>query len=347
MRRLTRLVPMRDGPEVIGTVVIGGKLRERFRGDARYQEGDLRFLRALAREWSDRIVIAQYNRTLEDRVHLRTLDLQMANDRLSEIDRQKSDFMNMVAHDLRTPLTSIRSYAEIMLTYKDEPPETYEEFLTIINDESVRLNGLIDNFLDLSRIESGSFQLDIEATDISKLIDHAMAVFRGHADPKSIKLETQIEDELPNIMCDGDRIAQVLANLLSNALKFTPEEGEVRVIVSAIESETHPGEPMAKITVADTGPGIPEEARETIFKKFGQVETDDESVKATQRKGTGLGLPLCQEFVEKHEGRIWVESEVGKGSQFHFTLFCEGCSLFQEEDEVHEAAALAEARPAS
>ena len=174
-----------------------------------------------------------------------------------------------------------------------------------------------------------------------------MAVFRGHADPKSIKLETQIEDELPNIMCDGDRIAQVLANLLSNALKFTPEEGEVRVIVSAIESETHPGEPMAKITVADTGPGIPEEARETIFKKFGQVETDDESVKATQRKGTGLGLPLCQEFVEKHEGRIWVESEVGKGSQFHFTLFCEGCSLFQEEDEVHEAAALAEARPAS
>jgi len=340
-------VPMRDGPEVIGTVVIGGKLRERFRGDARYQEGDLRFLRALAREWSDRIVIAQYNRTLEDRVHLRTLDLQMANDRLSEIDRQKSDFMNMVAHDLRTPLTSIRSYAEIMLTYKDEPPETYEEFLTIINDESVRLNGLIDNFLDLSRIESGSFQLDIEATDISKLIDHAMAVFRGHADPKSIKLETQIEDELPNIMCDGDRIAQVLANLLSNALKFTPEEGEVRVIVSAIESETHPGEPMAKITVADTGPGIPEEARETIFKKFGQVETDDESVKATQRKGTGLGLPLCQEFVEKHEGRIWVESEVGKGSQFHFTLFCEGCSLFQEEDEVQEAAALAEARPAS
>jgi signal transduction histidine kinase/CHASE2 domain-containing sensor protein len=340
-------VPMRDGPEVIGTVVVGGKLRERFRGDTRYQEGDQQFFRALAREWSDRIVIAQYNRTLEDRVHLRTLDLQMANNRLSELDRQKSDFMNMVAHDLRTPLTSIRSYAEIMLTYKDEPPETYEEFLTIINDESVRLNGLIDNFLDLSRIESGSFQLDIEALDISKLIDHALAVFRGHAEPKSIKLESQIPDGLPNIMCDGDRIAQVLANLLSNALKFTPEGGEVRVIVSSIDSETHPGEPMAKITVADTGPGIPGEARETIFRKFGQVDTDDETIKATQRKGTGLGLPLCLEFVEKHQGQIWVESEVGNGSQFHFTLFCEGCSLFQDEDEVQEAATLADARSAS
>lgn len=336
-------VPMRDGLEVIGTVVIGGKLRERYRGDTRYQEGDLQFFRALAREWSDRIVIAQYNRTLEDRVHLRTLDLQMANDRLSELDRQKSDFMNMVAHDLRTPLTSIRSYAEIMLTYKDEPPETYEEFLTIINDESVRLNGLIDNFLDLSRIESGSFQLDIEATDISKLIDHAISVFRGHAEPKSIKLESLIPEEFPNIMCDGDRIAQVLANLLSNALKFTPEGGEVQVIVSTIDSETHPGEPMARITVADTGPGIPEEAREIIFKKFGQVETDDETIKATQRKGTGLGLPLCQEFVEKHEGRIWVESRVGKGSQFHFTLFCEGCSLFQDEEKIQEAATLADA----
>jgi len=329
-------VALKDGRKVIGSVVIGGKLRERFRGQPRYQPDDLEFMRALAREWSSRIVIAQYNRTLEDRVQARTIDLQMANDRLRELDRQKSDFMNMVAHDLRTPLTSIRSYAEIMLTYKDEPPETYNEFLSVINDESVRLNGLIDNFLDLARIEAGSFRLEIEPTDLGDLIDHAIAVFRGHAEPKDIDLTAQVSADLPKVLCDGDRIAQVLANLLSNALKFTPEGGTVTIEAEPLEQPESPGEPMVKVSVIDTGPGVPEEARERIFQRFGQVDTDDEEIKKTQRAGTGLGLPLCREFVEKHRGRIWVESEVGQGSRFYFTLFCEGSTAFEAPDESED-----------
>ena len=317
-------VPLRDGEEIVGTVVLGGKLRERFRGDTRYKPEDLHFLRALAREWSDRFVIAQYNRTLEDRVQKRTLDLQMANERLGELDRQKSDFMNMVAHDLRTPLTSIRSYAEIMLTYTDEPPETYHEFLGIINDESVRLNSLIDNFLDLARIEAGSFQLDLAATDLGKLIHHAVAVFQGHAEPKGIALQAEIAPDLPRALCDGDRIAQVLANLLSNALKFTPEGGAVTIQAAAEEPQEPTGDQMLMVSVLDTGPGIPEDMQERVFEKFGQVDTDDEKVKKTQSAGTGLGLPLCREFVEKHQGRIWVESVVGQGSHFHFTVPSEG-----------------------
>lgn len=335
-------VALKDGRKVIGSVVIGGKLRERFRGQPRYQLDDLAFMRALAREWSSRVVIAQYNRTLEDRVQARTLDLRMANDRLQELDRQKSDFMNMVAHDLRTPLTSIRSYAEIMLTYQDEPPETYNEFLSIINDESVRLNGLIDNFLDLARIEAGSFRLELEPTDLAGLIEHALAVFRGHAEPKAIALTAEVPEGLPKVLCDGDRIAQVLANLLSNALKFTPEGGRVAVRAEPFEASESPGEPMVKVSVTDTGPGVPEDARVQIFQKFGQVDTDDEEVKKTQRAGTGLGLPLCREFVEKHQGRIWVESEVGKGSRFHFTLFCEGSTVFEASEESEDVVQPAE-----
>jgi signal transduction histidine kinase len=339
-------VPLTDGQEVIGSVVVGGKLREKFRGQPRYQVEDLQFMRALAREWSSRAVIAQYNRTLEDRVQKRTLDLQMANDRLRELDRQKSDFMNMVAHDLRTPLTSIRSYAEIMLTYKDEPPETYNEFLSVINDESVRLNSLIDNFLDLARIEAGSFRLEIVPTDLGKLIGHAVAVFRGHAEPKGIDLTAEVPPDLPKALCDGDRVAQVLANLLSNALKFTPEGGKVSIRAERFEAPESPGQPMVEVCVADTGPGIPKHAQEGIFEKFRQVETSDEKVKKIQRAGTGLGLPLCREFVEKHKGKIWVESDPGKGSRFHFTLFSEGSNMLEilQDRQANGQTALADGR---
>jgi signal transduction histidine kinase len=323
-------VPLKDGAEVIGTVVIGGKLRERFRGASRYQAEDLHFIRALAREWSNRIVIARYNRTLENRVQLRTLDLQMANDRLKELDRQKSDFMNMVAHDLRTPLTSIRSYAEIMLTYKDEPRETYDEFLRIINDEALRLNALIGDFLDLARIEAGTFKLEITPVALTKLADHAIAVFRGHAEPKRIRLHARIPPDLPKVLCDADRIAQVLANLLSNALKFTPEGGEVRLEACCIDADQSAKERMVRVSVIDTGPGIPKTDHELIFEKFAQSRSEDAAVRKIQRSGTGLGLPLCREFVEKHRGRIWVDSELGKGSAFHFVLYCEGSTVFDE-----------------
>jgi histidine kinase len=181
---------------------------------------------------------------------------------------------------------------------------------------------------------------------LGRLIGHAVGVFRGHAEPKGIELTAEVPTDLPKALCDGDRIAQVLANLLSNALKFTPEGGKVAIRAERSESPDAPGQPMVRVSVTDTGPGIPKDAQAGIFRKFRQVETSDEKIKKIQRAGTGLGLPLCREFVEKHKGRIWVESEPGQGSRFRFTLFAEGSTIFQtaQDRQANGQSALAGGR---
>lgn len=230
-----------------------------------------------------------------------------ANQRLKEIDVQKSNFLNIVAHDLRTPLTSIRSYADLLLMYKDESAETREEFLTIISQESVRLGNLINDFLDLSRIESGTMKYSIKATDLKGLITHTLSVFQGEAARKNIALTKKIDPGLPEIMADGDRLGQVLANLLSNAIKFTPRGGAVSINARSIADHE------VEITVTDTGNGIDSKDHNKIFEKFGQMEgRGDGKIKG----GTGLGLTISKEIVEKHGGRIWVESKLGRGARF-------------------------------
>jgi signal transduction histidine kinase len=262
-------------------------------------------------------------------------EILVANQRLKELDRQKSDFLNVVAHDLRTPLTSIRSYADLLLMYKDEPAEIREEFLTIISKESVRLGNLIDDFLNLARIESGTMKFAMETIDIGELIDHTIAVFQGETGRRHIFLTREIEPGLPEIMADGDRLGQVLANLLSNATKFTPEGGAIAVQARLILcSESGVGAELSlhsslstkssalhgnlvEVSVADTGGGIDPKDHQRIFEKFGQVEDrGDGRVKG----GTGLGLTITKEILERHGGRIWVESELGKGAKFVFTL---------------------------
>ena len=238
-------------------------------------------------------------------------EILVANQRLKELDRLKSDFLNVVAHDLRTPLTSIRSYADLLLMYKDEPSEIREEFLTIISKESVRLGNLINDFLNLARIESGTMKFAMKTTDLRGLIDHTIAVFQGETGRSHISLTCEIEPDLPEIIADGDRLGQVLANLLSNATKFTPEGGAISVVARSIPDN------MVEISIADTGGGIDPKDHQRIFEKFGQVEDrGDGRVKG----GTGLGLTITKEIVEKHGGRIWVESELGKGARFVFTL---------------------------
>jgi signal transduction histidine kinase len=238
-------------------------------------------------------------------------EILVANRRLKELDRQKSDFLNVVAHDLRTPLTSIRSYADLLLMYKDEPGEIREEFLTIISKESVRLGNLIDDFLNLARIESGTMKFAMKTTDIVELIDHTIAVFQGETGRRHISLTREIEPGLPEIIADGDRLGQVLANLLSNATKFTPEGGAISVSAQSIPDN------RVEIRVTDTGYGIDPKDHRRIFEKFGQVEDrGDGRVKG----GTGLGLTITKEILERHGGRIWVESELGKGARFVFTL---------------------------
>lgn len=238
-------------------------------------------------------------------------EILVANQKLKELDVQKSEFLNIVTHDLRTPLTSIRSYADLLLMYKDEPLEVREEFLTIISQESVRLGNLINDFLDLSRIESGTMKYNIKPCDFKELITHTLAVFQGETDRKKIDLTSAFEPDLPEIMADGDRFGQVLVNLLSNAVKFTPEGGAISI--AARSTADH----EVEMSVTDTGYGLAPENHQKIFEKFGQVEDrGDGKVKG----GTGLGLAITKEIVKKHGGSIRVESELGKGARFVVTL---------------------------
>ncbi len=233
-----------------------------------------------------------------------------ANLKLKELDIQKTNFLNIVAHDLRTPLTSIRSYADLLLMYKDEPDYIREEFLTVISHESVRLGNLVNDFLDLSRIESGSMKFDMKLVDLGVPISHALAVFTGETGRKKIALTSLIEHGLPEVIGDSDRLGQVFANLLSNAAKFTPEGGNIHLTASRVSD-------FVEICITDSGCGIDPKDHQKIFEKFGQAKDRGD---AREKGGTGLGLTITKEIVERHGGRIWVESELGKGARFVVTL---------------------------
>lgn len=237
--------------------------------------------------------------------------LKMANEQLKTLDRQKTELL-IVTHDLRGPITAIKGFADVLLSYKDAPDKLsrgYDDFLNIIRHESMRLNNLIDYYLDLSKIESGQMEFKQENVDIKGLIIESVGLYKGEAIKNGINLKSLFLEDIPIITADEGKIRQVISNLISNAIKYTHQNGTV--IVSTVK-----GLGEIEVFVEDTGEGIPKEYHENIFDKFVQVNTGKERVK----KGTGLGVALAKNIVEHHGGRIWVESEKGKGSKFVFTL---------------------------
>ena len=258
--------------------------------------------------------LLKLNKQLENKSN----ELESANRSLEEIDKKKTDFLNMVAHDLRTPLTSIRSYSDLLLRYGDQSDKGQGEYAGIIKKESVRLSSLIDSFLDISKIEAGLSEYNREEIQIKEIIDHFVKVFQGDAGNHQISINSQVEKELPCIYGDKERLGQVLSNLLSNAVKFTPPKGSINVNASltTINNENNTQVPHIKVSIADTGIGIPQESLDKIFEKF--VQLNHRSVKS--ERGSGLGLAISKDIIEQHGGRIKVESEVGKGATFIFTL---------------------------
>ena len=258
--------------------------------------------------------LLKLNKQLENKSN----ELESANRSLEEIDKKKTDFLNMVAHDLRTPLTSIRSYSDLLLRYGDQSNKGQGEYAGIIKKESVRLSSLIDSFLDISKIEAGLSKYNREEIQIKEIIDHFVKVFQGDAGNHKISINSQVEKELPCIYGDKERLGQVLSNLLSNAVKFTPPKGSINVNASltTINNENNTQVPHIKVSIADTGIGIPQESLDKIFEKF--VQLNYRSVKS--ERGSGLGLAISKDIIEQHGGRIKVESEVGKGATFIFTL---------------------------
>ena len=254
---------------------------------------------------------------MEQQLEKFTHSLENAYQELKELDQMKDSFLSTVSHELRTPLTSIKSFAEILLSYEGEDKETQKEFLTIINDESDRLTRLINDVLDISRIEAGLMQWEMIKLAIPEVIETAMDATHALFAQKSLKEDVDLEADLPPVWGDRDKLVQVITNLLGNAIKFTPDGGNIRVKAQVLKgSEVEDVSDMIRISVSDTGIGIAPEEKEKIFQKFKQVG----DTLTDKPKGTGLGLPISKEIVEHYGGRIWVESDLGKGSTFYFTL---------------------------
>jgi len=248
---------------------------------------------------------------LEHKVTERTRDLAIANERLQELDQLKSDFVSNVSHELRTPLTAIKGAVDLVLREVAGPlTEKQIHYLTRVRSNTQHLTSLINDVLDLSKIESGSSEVKFNRVSLSSLVHEVIETLRPVAAEKAIRLDPIVTERSIFVLADPDKINQVLMNLIGNAIKFTPASGKVTV------SASRNGQKNVQVSVSDTGPGVLPSERETIFDKFYQI-ADEEGAKP---KGTGLGLAICKALVELHGGKIWVESEVKQGSTFNFTL---------------------------
>ncbi|MDQ7051416.1 MAG: ATP-binding protein [candidate division KSB1 bacterium] len=236
--------------------------------------------------------------------------------KLRKIDRLKDQLISNISHELRTPLTAIKSFSEILLNY-DENEETKKEFLTIINSESDRLTRLINNILDLSKLESGTAKWQLEPLQIEMVIDSAVDTLQSLLMRKKIKLVKKYAGELPPVFADHDKLTQVIVNLVNNAIKYSPEGGKIIITTELLPETKKRKQAYVKVGVIDQGPGIPEKYLDVIFEKFGQVMETDDGNKPT---GTGLGLTISREIIQHLGGRIWVESKPGKGASFYFEL---------------------------
>ena len=248
---------------------------------------------------------------LEHKVTERTQELAIANERLKQLDRLKSDFVSNVSHELRTPLTAIKGSVDLLL--REVPGALNEKqahYLSRVRSNTQHLAGLINDLLDLSRIEAGKVELKATRISLGGLVHEVVETLRPVAAERSIELEATVPEVSALVWADRDKVTQVLMNLIGNAIKFTPPHGHIAVVT------TRNGSEWVKISVADTGPGIPAEEREKIFDKFYQVAAPG----AQKPKGTGLGLAISRSLVELHGGKIWVESEPNHGSVFSFTL---------------------------
>lgn len=257
--------------------------------------------------------IRAYSRELEAKqqaLEQATAELRAANQRLRELDRMKDDFVSTVTHELRTPLTSIRALSEMLYDDPRIELEQRHRFLGIIVTESERLTRLINQILDLAKLESGRAEWASEPVDVGDVARQAMASLQALFDEKTIRLAGELPVSGPWVIADRDRLMQVLVNLLSNAVKFAPAgQGAVRLRVSSNDYEV-------RIEVADNGPGLSAEECNLIFEKFRQGG----DTMTAKPQGTGLGLPISRQIVEHFGGKLWVESRPGAGACFIFTV---------------------------
>lgn len=228
---------------------------------------------------------------------------------LRRLERVRRDFVANVSHEFKTPLTAIRGFAETLLNGALEDAANRRRFVEIIYEHARRLARLTDDLLKLSRIEAGRLELEIRPIRVEALVNGCVETALVNAEPRGLRIQVDLPEGLPAIRGDGAQLGEVLQNLLDNAVQYTPSGGTIEV---KARSNGH----NVTFTVADTGIGIPESDLERVFERFYRVD----AARAREAGGTGLGLAIARHIVDAHGGRIWVESAVGQGSRFHFSV---------------------------
>jgi GAF domain-containing protein len=299
-------VPLGSGHRVVGVLEALSEQKEAYTGN------DLRLLRTMAGSLAmavENVRLFTELKRSEEALVLRNEALELANDRLQELDRLKSAFIASVSHELRTPLNSIIGFSEVVLDgLAGELEPLAREYLGYIHDSGKHLLDLINDILDLSRIQAGRMTLRLEDVDVVAVVEDVRTTLAPMMSKKKHAFGIEKVGALPSIVADRFRLKQILINLIGNAVKFTPEEGQIRVRVSLVESLT------VRIDVIDNGPGIAVEDQSMIFEDFRQAGP------TRPGEGTGLGLAITRRLVHLHGGRIWVESQPGAGAVFTILL---------------------------
>ena len=286
-------VPLLSEDEVVGALVVNRRTPGEF--EARVVD--------VLRTFGTQSALAIQNARLFREIEEKSRQLEAAN-------RHKDEFLASMSHELRTPLNAVIGFSEVLLERMfGDVNAKQEEYLRDILASGRHLLSLINDILDLAKIEAGRMELDLEDFDIAQAIDNAVVLIRERATRKGLTLDMRLDRELGSLRGDQRKVKQVLLNLLSNAVKFTPEGGRIEIRAQRLDGHV-------EVSVADTGIGIAPEDLEAVFEEFRQVGTDY----AKKHEGTGLGLTLSRKFVELHRGRIWVKSQPGEGSTFTFTL---------------------------
>jgi signal transduction histidine kinase len=267
-------------------------------------------LRVVIRDAMHRYDLTEENRKLFELTQKQNKELQIANARLNMLIEKEKAFTSTASHELRTPLSSIKMAVDLIAAGNDgKLNEETVRYLDIAKRGVDRLARLVNDILSLSKLESSVAALPLEMRQIGPIIQEAAATQRLVAEQKGLYLKTELSPDLPQVMLNADKMHQVLNNLLNNSVKFTKEGGVT--VISRMGREAG----FIEVCVKDTGPGIAKEDIEKLFQKFRQLANSDSQV-----RGSGLGLAICKEVIARHQGSIWVESEVGQGSSFIFKL---------------------------
>jgi signal transduction histidine kinase/CheY-like chemotaxis protein len=304
-------VPLKARDLVIGVLFVYSRAPHNFREEDRQLLSALADQAAIALENAKLYQrVRQHAEELEARVRERTRELEEANLKLEAASRHKSEFLASMSHELRTPLNAIIGFSEVLLErlFGDLTAKQGEYLLDIL-ESGRHLLSLINDILDLSKVEAGHMELDAASFSLPEALENGLTMVRERANRHGIALSLEVDPALDVIEADERKIKQVVFNLLSNAVKFTPDGGRVGITVGLNDGEV-------RITVWDTGIGIAPEDQRRIFEEFQQVG----GIYADKPEGTGLGLALAKQFVELHGGRMWVESALDQGSRFTFTL---------------------------